>query len=82
MRNAFDMREIIDMSGDVSEAIEAYLDEEFGDDVLDFQIYCNNRGEHSVAIAFQTGDIVDGGVPIVMPKPCIGRGHVRAERHS
>lgn len=72
MGNAFDMRETVEISGNIGEAIEAHLDEEFGDDVLDFQIYYNDRGEHSVAIALQTGDVVDGGVLLVMPKPASG----------
>jgi hypothetical protein len=73
MGNAFDMRETVEISGNIGEAIEAHLDEEFGDDVLDFQIYYNDRGEHSVAIALQTGDVVDGGVLLVMPKPASAR---------
>ncbi|UZE46861.1 hypothetical protein [Rhodopseudomonas sp. P2A-2r] len=72
MINAFDTRETVEMPGDVSEAIDAYLDENFGDDVLDFQIYFNDRGEHSVAIAFQTEDVVNGGVLLVMPVPSSG----------
>jgi hypothetical protein len=50
MSNAFDLRETVEISGDISEAIEAHLGEEFCDGVLDFQIYYNDRGEHSVAI--------------------------------
>ena len=70
--SAFDMTEILEITGDVGEAIKAYLDDELGDEVLDFQAYSNDRGEHSVAIALQGGDAVYGGVLLVMPKPASG----------
>jgi len=72
MNKAFDTRETVEVSGDVRETIEACLEQWFGDDVLDFQVYYNDRGEHSVAIAVQTDDVIDGGVLLVMPRPALG----------
>lgn len=71
--NAFDTRETVEISGDVSEFIETYLEEEFGDEVLDFQIYFKDNGEHCVAVAMQARDVVTGGILLVMPKPAGGK---------
>lgn len=67
MNHEFEIHETVELFGDVSAAVSEFLDDEFGDDILDHQIYFNDRGERCVAVALRCGDLVEGGVFLVMP---------------
>lgn len=68
---AFDMVEIVELSGDITEAIKAYL-KESDDEVLDLEIYENGHSDRCVAVAFRAGDVVEGGILLVNPDPDSG----------
>ncbi|MBN9598775.1 MAG: hypothetical protein J0G28_03740 [Afipia sp.] len=73
MNHAFDLNQVIEISGDLAEVIKAYLTEDTTDEVLDLEIHENHLGERCVAVAIQTESlgkpVVQGAIVLVQPKP-------------
>jgi len=64
---SFDDTEYFEFTEDLNERIEAYILEDLGDEVIDYEIYQNGRGERCVAVALRDNDKVRGGVVLVRP---------------
>ncbi|WP_155413277.1 hypothetical protein [Rhodopseudomonas palustris] len=71
MSKSFDISETVEWPWDVNEAIVSYLDC-FGYEVLDFEIYQNERGERCVAVALQSDSVIRGGIMLITPNPQAG----------
>lgn len=73
MNHAFDWNQVIEISGDLAEAIKSYLTVDTTDEVLDLEIYENDLGDRCVAVALQTEfwgkPMIQGAVVVVRPKP-------------